>query len=238
MIPQLLSVLNSILFIVAQFCLLFRLDHVWNVTMTVSLIPYYIYSLHFLYMPLYLYRQKMMTGSEALDMIMEFVYPITIFLCCLKYDQIINVGWGVTFIAIWIVLGVSLLRDIILTSLARSAGVTEEVRNDTQTPEAMMVLPGLYTSIFSTCVQIFIAIAVLCKISGRWRWGISYIIIPIMCIVRCFMQYVIISWDYLPFVFSSLLLQSSLDRMKFSQRPKQMQSRFQDRVIKPPNVRQ
>lgn len=131
MIPQLLSVLNSILFIVAQFCLLFRLDHVWNVTMTVSLIPYYIYSLHFLYMPLYLYRQKMMTGSEALDMIMEFVYPITIFLCCLKYDQIINVGWGVTFIAIWIVLGVSLLRDIILTSLARSAGVTEEVRNDT-----------------------------------------------------------------------------------------------------------
>lgn len=72
-----------------------------------------------------------MTGSEALDMIMEFVYPITIFLCCLKYDQIINVGWGITFIAIWIVLGVSLLRDIILTSLARSAGVTEEVRNDT-----------------------------------------------------------------------------------------------------------
>ena len=123
--PQLLSVLNSILLIVAQFCLLLRLDHVWNVTMTVSLIPYYIYSLHFIYMPYVLYREKLISGSEAVDMIMDFVYPVTIFLCCLKYDQLIHVGWGVTFIVIWIVLGLSLLRDLVMTCLARSAGVFE-----------------------------------------------------------------------------------------------------------------
>ena len=58
-------------------------------------------------------------------MIMEFVYPVTIFLCCLKYDQLIHVGWGVTFIVIWIVLGLSLLRDLVMTCLARSAGVFE-----------------------------------------------------------------------------------------------------------------
>ena len=121
--PQILSVFNSILFIVAQFCLLLRLDHVWNVTLTVSLIPYYLYSIHFIYMPFVLYREKLITGSDAFDMFMDFKYPVTIFLCCLKYDQYIHVGWGVTFIVIWIILGLTLLRDLFMTCLARSAGV-------------------------------------------------------------------------------------------------------------------
>lgn len=33
-------------------------------------------------------------------------------------------------------------------------------------------------------VQVFIAVAVLNKISGVWKWKISYIVIPIMVIVR------------------------------------------------------
>ena len=110
--PSIMSCINSILFIAAQVTLVLRLDHIWNTTFTVALLPYYIYSLKNIYMPIYMIRQGVMTIGEGIEDILSLMVPITVFLCCLKFDGKIVWSWGATFIAYWIYFGVLAVRDL------------------------------------------------------------------------------------------------------------------------------
>lgn len=110
--PSIMSCINSILFIAAQVTLVLRLDHIWNTTFTVALLPYYIYSLKNIYMPIYMIRQGVTTIGEGIEDILSLMVPITVFLCCLKFDGKIAWSWGATFIAYWIYFGVLAVRDL------------------------------------------------------------------------------------------------------------------------------
>lgn len=112
--PSIMSCINSILFIAAQVTLVLRLDHIWNTTFTIALLPYYIYSLKNIYMPIYMIRKGMMTIGEGIEDILSLMVPITVFLCCLKFDGKIAWSWGATFIAYWIYFGVLAVHDLFL----------------------------------------------------------------------------------------------------------------------------
>ena len=121
--PSIMSSINSILWIAAQVTLVLRLDHIWNTTFTVALIPYFIYSLQNIYMPLYMLCRKSFAFAEEVNYMMSLIIAITIFLCCLKVDGIISWSWGMTFIACWIYYGVQAVIDLFMMCISRGARV-------------------------------------------------------------------------------------------------------------------
>ena len=73
-LPTILDCVNNILLIIAMYMLVLRLDHALKTSLTVALIPYFIYSLKHLYMPFILYRQGFLTRVEAVDMGLSIIY--------------------------------------------------------------------------------------------------------------------------------------------------------------------
>ena len=122
LLPAILDRLNGILFIIAQVCLILRLDHIWNVYLTVSLIPYFVYALQNLYMPFVLWHYKLVPENGSTYSISTLVVAITVFLVAAKHDGIINWSWELTFIFVWVYYGIRILASIcIVRSLKRQA---------------------------------------------------------------------------------------------------------------------
>ena len=128
-IPVLIMRFKSILFIIAQVTLVLRLDHFWNTSFAMALLPYFIYALKDVYMPLYLVKKKQVELRDALYSIFSIIIPITILLCCLKYDGVLKWSWGATFIVIWIYFGAMLVHDLFLVCTLRNIPV-ELARKD------------------------------------------------------------------------------------------------------------
>ncbi len=127
--PEIMATINSILFIIAQVTLVLRLDHFWNTSFAMALLPYFIYALKDVYMPLYLVKKKQVELRDALYSIFSIIIPITILLCCLKYDGVLKWSWGATFIVIWIYFGAMLVHDLFLVCTLRNIPV-ELARKD------------------------------------------------------------------------------------------------------------
>lgn len=121
--PTILDCVNNILLIIAMYMLVLRLDHALKTSLTVALIPYFIYSLKHLYMPFILYRQGFLTRVEAVDMGLSIIYSVTIFLCCLKADGISHIKWETTFIFIWIFLAYEFIQELVMCKMASNIPV-------------------------------------------------------------------------------------------------------------------
>ena len=122
-LPTILDCVNNILLIIAMYMLVLRLDHALKTSLTVALIPYFIYSLKHLYMPFILYRQGFLTRVEAVDMGLSIIYSVTIFLCCLKADGISHIKWETTFIFIWIFLAYEFIQELVMCRMASNIPV-------------------------------------------------------------------------------------------------------------------
>ena len=123
-LPTILDCVNSILFVVATYMLVLRLDHALKTSLTVALIPYFIYSLKHLYMPFILYRQSLISRADAVNMGLSIIYSVTILLCCLKVDGISEIKWQNTFIFIWLFLAYEFIQELVLCLMASSIRVS------------------------------------------------------------------------------------------------------------------
>ena len=183
LLPNILDSLNGILFIIAQVCLILRLDHIWNVYLTVSLIPYFVYALQNLYMPFVLWHYRLVPEDGSTYSISTLVVAITVFLVAAKHDGIINWSWELTFIFVWVYYGIRILASICVVRSLKRQAVWMAVLLDDQTPEALLKASAFRWMFFSSIGSIVVAVLILYKISGVWRWALSALVIPILVIV-------------------------------------------------------
>ena len=127
-LPTVLDCVNNILLIIAEFMLVLRLDHALKTSLTVALIPYFIYSLKHLYMPFILYTHGFLSRAEAVDMGLSIIYAVTILLCCLKLDGLSSIQWQTTFIFIWLFLAYEFVQEIVMCRLAANIPVGARAR--------------------------------------------------------------------------------------------------------------
>lgn len=185
--PDILELLNSVLLIVAQVTYPLRLDSILKCSYTMALLPLFLYGFKCLYMPIIYYKLKEIDFNTMLSDISSIITYLTVLLVCMKVDGIINWKWSSTFIFIWFYFGFLILKDCFYMYLGKMSGdvFSRFYFLYLQLATSAAINSMMCCDLITIVIKIFIAVAVLNKISGAWTWKISTIVITIMCFVDC-----------------------------------------------------
>lgn len=182
----------NLLFIVSPILLGHQLDGILNITLTTSLIPYFILSTRSVVMNCYLKVHKMAEKTDVMDSCVGLVIPLTVLLVSLRMDKTIMIPWWLTFLPIWVYFVVSFGRLILGCYRVLNARATTDSENE----GLLMQLWGLRSKIVGNIVLVAVAVVLLLKVSGSanisfssiaWFFVVpsALIVLGLLCCMGC-----------------------------------------------------
>lgn len=122
--PDIIEMINSLLLIISSVTYALRLDGIIRCSYVMSLLPFFIYSLKNLYMPIIYHKLRLIDFKTMIDDMCSIIYYLTVLLLCMKVDDTLKWSWGSTFIFIWIYFAYNFLKTVFVLYFARAnAGV-------------------------------------------------------------------------------------------------------------------